>query len=458
MIDLRPLTICLWALLNSTAVVAQSMAPVPLDDFRADHLGKLKAQEIRSLISRPNQLEAIVEIRPGFNYSHHSVEPGESYSSILGNAGLNADQRRMFRRLTERHDLLPHPGDLVVLGYNNGELREAWLWQNDHQALKIRLVESRLSVHTVTPKFETRVAYVFGYKSTDSFSDSLNTTNLPRATQNQYLDLFSGQAGSLDTVPQGSFYSLVFEQVLIDRRVVGVGRLLIAGLNEETVVRYKDYTGVERYFDATGQPQTAALLRKPVNYTRISSHFNPNRRHPILDRFRPHNGVDYAAPSGSEVVASGRGRVRFVGTSDTGYGKLIVISHPDGLKTKYAHLSGFADGLERGDFVEQGETIGYVGSSGLATGPHLHFEIITDGTPVNPLTAQLPTAEPLSSLRMRRFEGQTTSIFARLARLNRFSAVALQYRPQRPTKPVADYRNALLASLSGDAEKRTARD
>lgn len=453
MIKLRSILAPALLLLSSPMALGQSMAPVPLERFSTDHLEQLRIADVRSLLSRPDQLSALVKPRPELDYVEHTVEPGESYSSILGNAGLNADQRLMFRRLTERHDLLPHPGDLVVLGYDRSALHEAWLWQSDHQALRIALVDGRVSVSTVSPKFDTRVAYVFGYKSTKSFLDSLASTDLPRPFINEYLDLLVGTHSSLTDVPMGSDFSMVFEQVLVDGRVIGVGRLLVAGLNESAVVRYKDYTGVERYFDPKGVPQTSAISRRPVQYTRVTSRFNPNRRHPILKRYRPHNGVDYAAPEGTPVKAAGRGRVRFAGHSEDGYGNLVVLSHPDGLKTKYAHLSRFAKDLKSGDFVEQGEVIGHVGQSGLATGPHLHFEILADGTPVNPLTAELPTAEPLNNLRMRRFNDQALPVFARLNRLNRFSAIALQYKSKEPQP---DYRSALLASLSGESSSAPA--
>jgi murein DD-endopeptidase MepM/ murein hydrolase activator NlpD len=137
-----------------------------------------------------------------------------------------------------------------------------------------------------------------------------------------------------------------------------------------------------------------AFLRTPVEFTRISSRFNPNRRHPILNTIRAHKGVDYAAPIGTPVRAAGDGRVLFAGQKG-GYGNVLEIAHTRGIVTRYGHLSRFGKGIRTGQKVTQGSIIAYVGMSGLATGPHLHYEYLVNGVHKNPQTVDLPSAAPI---------------------------------------------------------------
>ena len=137
-----------------------------------------------------------------------------------------------------------------------------------------------------------------------------------------------------------------------------------------------------------------AFTRTPVPLSRISSRFNPNRRHPILKTRRPHRGVDYAAKTGTPIIATGDGKVHFIGNKG-GYGRTVILSHSGRYTTLYAHMSRYRRGLRKGKKVKQGQVIGYIGSSGLATGPHLHYEFRVNGIHRNPLTVALPKATPL---------------------------------------------------------------
>ena len=155
------------------------------------------------------------------------------------------------------------------------------------------------------------------------------------------------------------------------------------------------------------------FLRAPVDFTRVSSAFNPQRRHPILDIIRGHMGTDYAAPTGTPVHAAGDGRVSFAGKKG-GYGNAIMISHGGNVATLYGHLSRFAATTRNGAHVSQGEVIGYVGMTGLATGPHLHYEYLINGVHKNPQTVQLPGAEPLRAQALGAFRQRTASLVSAL--------------------------------------------
>ena len=148
------------------------------------------------------------------------------------------------------------------------------------------------------------------------------------------------------------------------------------------------------------------FLRAPLDFTRISSNFNPTRRHPILNTIRAHRGVDYAAPTGTVIKAAGEGRVGFVGTKG-GYGRVVILEHGGGVTTLYGHMSRFAKGLRNGQRVNQGDTIGYVGSSGAATGPHLHYEYRLNGVHKNPRTVPLPDADPIPDQYMPEFQARS---------------------------------------------------
>ena len=158
-----------------------------------------------------------------------------------------------------------------------------------------------------------------------------------------------------------------------------------------------------------------AFIRTPVNYTRISSKFTTGRYHPVLHRIRAHKGVDYAAPIGTPIKATGNGVVKDVGWK-SGYGNTVVIQHGQKYTTLYGHLNSFAKNMYTGKKINQGQTIGYVGMTGLATGPHLHYEFHINGVHVDPLSVKLPTADPLSNSELNEFKTQSSPLIAALNR------------------------------------------
>jgi murein DD-endopeptidase MepM/ murein hydrolase activator NlpD len=180
----------------------------------------------------------------------------------------------------------------------------------------------------------------------------------------------------------GDSFGVLYEELYLGGRYVGQGRILVAeytsGDATRIAVRYDNGDGNSSFYSPQGESMSRAFLLNPVDFTRISSGFNPARLHPILNTIRAHKGTDYAAPKGTPVVATADGRVTFANTNGS-YGKLIVIRHDDHFETKYAHLNGYASGIQAGTRVRQGQVIGYVGATGSATGPHLHYEFLMDG-------------------------------------------------------------------------------
>jgi murein DD-endopeptidase MepM/ murein hydrolase activator NlpD len=214
-------------------------------------------------------------------------------------------------------------------------------------------------------------------------------------------------------IQQGDRFTVVYEEVFQDGTRLRTGNILAAKFvnegREYRAVRYVDDQGHGEYFTPDGRSLRKAFIRAPVQFSRISSRFNPSRRHPVLNTIRAHRGVDYAAPVGTPVRAAGEGRVRFVGRQG-GYGNVIELEHGSGVVTVYGHLSRFAAQLRRGQRIELGKVIGFVGQTGLATGPHLHYEYRIRGVHKNPQTVPLPDALPIPAGELERFLTATADL------------------------------------------------
>lgn len=230
----------------------------------------------------------------------------------------------------------------------------------------------------------------------------------------EFADTFQWTIDFLTEPREDDRFALIWEErTTPDGRVWG--REIIAGLYDgkrtgrQTAILFGD-----EYYDESGESLERMFLRAPLNYRRISSHFNRGRWHPILRKRRPHNGIDYAAPRGTPVVAVGGGRVSAVGRHG-GYGKRIEIKHSSVYSTLYGHLNAYKGGIRVGSRVRQGEVIGYVGSTGLASGPHLHFQISKHGAWVNFLTLALPKAKPIPKEKRADFDAAVRAAMPRLA-------------------------------------------
>ncbi len=216
---------------------------------------------------------------------------------------------------------------------------------------------------------------------------------------------------------EGDTFSMLYEEIYVDGKRVKEGNIIAAtfvnaGTSHEAV-RYTDVSGQSDYFAPDGRSLRKAFLRDPVHFSHISSSFNLRRLHPIHKRSMPHRGIDYAAPRGTPVVASGDGKVTIRRRNEAS-GNYIVIQHGEQYTTKYLHLSKFARGIRPGSNVRQGQTIGYVGATGWATGPHLHYEFLVHGVHRNPKTVPLPKADSIPSKMISRFTNQTAPVVAQL--------------------------------------------
>ena len=215
----------------------------------------------------------------------------------------------------------------------------------------------------------------------------------------------------------GDTFRIIVEELWRDGEQVAEGDILAAEfVNQDEnfqAILYRSPDGQSSYFSPDGRNMRKAFLRAPLSFSRISSNFNPNRRHPVLNTLRAHKGVDYAAPSGTPVKAAGDGKVIFRGVKG-GYGNVIILQHGGNITTLYAHMSRFDRSARNGMRVRQGSVIGYVGQSGLATGPHLHYEYRKNGAHMNPRTVKLPDAAPIDPALKADFVTKATPLLANL--------------------------------------------
>jgi len=244
---------------------------------------------------------------------------------------------------------------------------------------------------------------------------------LPDSVATRLADMFGTEIDFHKDLRKGDRFSVVYETLVDENgRPAGVGRILAAEFvnkgRRHTVVLYRDGNKREDYFTEDGRGLKQAFLRYPLEFTRVTSGFS-RRFHPILKKWRAHKGVDFGAPSGAAIKATSNGTVDFIG-QQRGYGNVVILRHRDNITTLYGHMRGFAKGLHRGNTVLQGDIIGYVGQTGWATGPHLHYEFRVANTPKDPMSIALPTVKPLNKQELAHFMKQTAPFRDRLALLN----------------------------------------
>ncbi len=268
---------------------------------------------------------------------------------------------------------------------------------------------------------ERHVAMGFAEIRSSLFA-AIDAAGIPDAVASQIADILDGEVDFTRDLRRGDTLRVIYEVVReadsLDPPTIG--RILalefIVNRTRHEAVWFDRGDGQGEYFSFDGRSLRKAFLQHPVEFSRISSGFSNARMHPILKYTREHKGVDFAAPSGTKVRSSGDGVVDFVG-QQRGYGNVIEIRHRNGISTLYAHLQGFVPDLSKGRRIAQGEVIGYVGTTGWSTGPHLHYEFKVNGEHVNPLTVVMPESAPLDAAQRAQFAGQTAGLRTQLAQL-----------------------------------------
>ncbi|MCK2089449.1 M23 family metallopeptidase [Thauera aromatica] len=254
----------------------------------------------------------------------------------------------------------------------------------------------------------------------NSLFGATDAAGVPDSVANQLVELFGTTIDFHTDLRSEDRFNVIYESIHAEGNPVRAGRILAAEfINNGTrhaVVLYRGPSGKDQYYTDDGRSLRQGFLRSPLEFSRVSSSFG-RRLHPIHRSWRKHNGTDFAAPRGTPVKATSDGTVDFVGTQN-GYGKIVILKHRNNTATAYAHLNGFVGGLRKGQAVSQGELIGYVGSTGWATGPHLHYEVRINNVPKDPMTVALPMADALSPRELIAFRQETAPLRERFALLN----------------------------------------
>ena len=312
-------------------------------------------------------------------------------------------------------------GDFVEISFSENKTpKEIFVTRN---GLKGVLAEFKDKTYTIkdyerTPEVLERFASV-------TIDESLYQSALKEGISDSIImDLvfiFGWDIDFVFDIRSGDSFEVLYEEYFYKGEKIKNGDIVVArfkrGKKVFSAIRFfSSVTGTKEYFSTRGENIKKAFLKTPVEFSYISSHYNLKRKHPVLNKIRAHTGVDYAAPTGTPVRSTSSGTVSFIGNKG-GYGKLIEIKHSEDYSTRYAHLSKFNPRLSNGSKVEQGETIGYVGQTGLATGPHLHYEFRVGGNHTNPLTVKLPDAKPISEVEKEEFFDHAIKMINRLDEL-----------------------------------------
>jgi murein DD-endopeptidase MepM/ murein hydrolase activator NlpD len=298
------------------------------------------------------------------------------------------------------------PGDAIrVTHLNDGGIEELSRKVSETETLKVVRGDGGFAAQIINDPVQTRIRTASATIDSSLFQ-AAEAAEISDLVALKLANVFAWDIDFVLDIREGDRFTAVYEQVYQDGRYLRDGEVLAAEfVNAGKVYRAIRFTaedGSTGYYTPDGKPMRKAFLRAPVDFTRVSSGFNTARLHPVLNIIRGHMGTDYAAPTGTPVHAAGDGRVNFEGIRG-GYGKSIVLAHGSGVSTLYGHLSRFAKNLRTGAHVTQGDVIGYVGMTGLATGPHLHYEFLMNGVHMNPQTVRLPGAEPLHPAALAKF-------------------------------------------------------
>lgn len=350
------------------------------------------------------------------------VKRGDTLSSIFSRLEIHS-QLTPVLALGEATRALTsvYPGQVLRVRRGEQGLQELVYDLSDSEHLRIWREGGELHAETSSRDLEVREARASGTIRYSLFEAGLQAG----LSQNLIMELATIFGWDIDfalDIRAGDQFSVIYEEYYRDGEKLRDGRILAAEfINQGRAFRaaYYDGDGARAgYYSPDGRSMRKAFLRAPVDFHRISSRFQPERYHPVLGVKRPHRGVDYAARTGTPIKAAGDGKITFRGTKG-GYGRTVIIQHGATYSTLYAHLSLFRGGVGVGTRVKQGQVIGYVGQSGLATGPHLHYEFLVNGVHRNPLTVKLPTAEPLPATVVARFQDHAEPLFAQLDTVRR---------------------------------------
>lgn len=381
-------------------------------------------EEERIFTDEPSILiEAFAE--PPFELLTLKIGRGDTLETLFRRNNLDIGHLSMISRLDEAGSYFRRlqPGDEFEIQHDNGELVSLYSELDLTTALQIDKTDNGFVEKIVERPIETRTRMAYGLIESSLYMSG-NEAGLSDKIIMNIAGIFGWDIDFVYDIRAGDSFYVVYEEIWQDGEFVKDGEIVAAEFNNRDrslqAIRFIDDNGRSDYYTPEGRSVRKAFMRTPVD-ARVSSRFNPNRRHPVLNVNRPHRGVDYGAPHGTPIRATGDGKVIFRGKKG-GYGNVVILQHGGNITTLYAHMSRFAKGSHAGASVRQGQTIGYVGATGLVTAAHLHYEYRLNGVHRNPLTVKLPQAEPIQQKYKERFLASSRPI---LEELNQFKRTRL---------------------------------
>ncbi len=372
-------------------------------------------------LSVPKWIDGVyTSIEKANEWTRVEVKAGQTLSDIFATLSLSSstlqqllDQKsansavRKIRPGMQFAFLIPESGKLNAVQFDIDDDTRKIFW----------LENAKIREQQISRVIEKRTRFAAG-EIQGSLFGAADAAGVSDGVIMQMAKMFSYDVDFAQDIRSGDRFAVVFEEEYRDGQRLRDGTLLAAEFinrgEKHAAVRYTKMNGDYEYFTPEGRSLRKAFVRTPLEFTRISSKFSSSRRHPVLGTYRAHKGVDYAAPSGTPVWAAGDGKLQFRGWKN-GYGNCVIVEHHSGITTLYGHLSRFYRDAKVGKRVRQGELIGYVGATGLATAPHLHYEFRVNGLHRDPLAVTLPRQLPLAGRELVHFKTQTDPLMMQLA-------------------------------------------
>lgn len=407
-------TVCVVGLatLVSRETNAKRHAPEPVFSDAAVAEAVAYEEAIQAAVADP------LVVPPASQWKNVQIEPGQTLSTLFDAEGLAPEQWMSILSLGPDAAQLKRikAGEMLEMRKSDGELMELRYALDELRTLHVQRVDDRFEANVLTAALERGSRTIHGTIDSSLFVAGQKAGLSVRAVM-ELAELFRYDIDFALDLRDGDRFTVVMEELYKDGQKLRDGDLLAAEfVNQGKVhraVRFLDKDGRSAFYTPDGQSLRKAFFRTPLDVVRITSHFNLKRRHPILNTIRAHKGTDYAAASGTPIKATGEGKVVFQGVKG-GYGRVVILQHGSQYETLYAHLSRYRSGLKVGSRVKQGQVIGYVGASGLATAPHLHYEFRVNGVHKNPVSIVMPRANPIPRSQLASFQTQTKPLLAQI--------------------------------------------
>lgn len=399
-----------------------SVASVPAPGMSAAPGEPFPAEEIAASEFPVSDVPLVLLPEPEYETLTLEIKSGDTLDKLFRSHHLNLGDLSSIARLEEARAQLRRiqPGDIFEITHADGQLISMYSVLDLTSALLVERGDAGYSATIVERPIEKRKRMAYGVIQTSLYESGADAGLSDKLIMN-LAGIFAWDIDFVLDIRSGDNYYVQWEEIWQDGEFVTDGEIIAAEFNNNgrtnRAIRFVDETGHSDYFTPDGHSVRKAFLRSPVDF-RVSSPFNPNRRHPVLKTVRPHRGVDYAAPHGTPIKAAGDGKVIFRGKK-SGYGNVVILQHGGNITTLYAHMSRFASKAGNGARVRQGQTIGYVGATGLVTGAHLHYEYRLNGVHRNPRTVELPQADPIADKYRQEFLAESAPILEELDKFKR---------------------------------------